>query len=171
MPIILFAVGILSAAVFWYYRMQAARRGAVDLLDAANDVRLAARRFGFRRKLNVHPVDSIDDARLAASGIVHAIGTMDGALSAGQEREILVQFQSVFGVTGAEAAEIAAFGRWIAEQCGTRAEAVRRLSRRLSRIAGPEAQSDLERMIAAVVPDPGDDVADALGIVGRAFRA
>ena len=170
MPVILFLIGVLTAAGIWYYRLQSAQRGAADLLDAANDVRLAARRFGFKRKLNVHPVDSIEDARLAAAGIVHAIASMGGAVTADQERQMLLQFQSVFGVDKTEADEIGTFARWIADQCGTRAEAVRRLAKRLRQLAGPEARSDLETMIAAVSPQPGDDEADALSIIDRAFR-
>ena len=170
MPVIVFILGILAAAGVWYYRAQAARRGAADLLDAANDVRLAARRFGFKRRVNVHPVDSIDDARLAGAGIVQAIAGMAGPLRAETETAIVLQFQSVFGVGKDEAAEISIFGRWVAEQCGTRAEAVRRLAKRLNELAGIAARQDLLRMIEAVVPDMGEDERDALRTLDRAFK-
>ena len=81
MPVVLFLIGVLTAAGIWFYRVQNARQSAGDLLDAAYDVRLAARRFGFKRKTNVHPVDSIEDAWLAASGIIHAMAGMRGSLT------------------------------------------------------------------------------------------
>ena len=170
MPVLVFILGILAAAGIWYYRAQAAQRTATDLLDAANDVRLAARRFGCRRKSNVHPVDSIDDARLAAAGIVHAVASMGAPLTQESERAINLQFQSVFGADKTEAAEISTFGAWIARQCGTKSEAVRRLGKRLHDLAGIDARQDLLRMIEAVVPQMGEDELDALRTLDRAFR-
>jgi hypothetical protein len=33
------------------------------VLDMANDVRLAARRFSFQRRVNIHPVESLEGPR------------------------------------------------------------------------------------------------------------
>lgn len=172
MPVIIAIIGILSAAAIWYYRAQAAQRAAGDLMDVANDVRLAARRFGFKRKLNTHPVDSIDDARLAGAGIVAAIAGMGTPLGQPQIDEMTRQFQSVFGADKAEAVEIATFARWIAEQCGTRSEAVRRLSKRLAGLAGTDAHDDLQKMIDAVIGSrgPSDDQTDAKDHVTRLLK-
>ena len=171
MPVVLAILGIISAAAIWYYRAQAARDAAGDLFDMANDVRLAARRFGFKRRTDVHPVDSIDDARLAGAGIVAAVAGMGGPLAQPQLDELSRQFQSVFGVARDEAVEISTFGRWIAEQCGTRAEAVRRLSKRLRGLAGAEAHADLHTMIDAVIASggtaPTEDQADAKATITR----
>ena len=175
MPILIMIIGAISAAAFWYYRMQAAQRGAADLLDAANDVRLAARRFGFKRKLNVHPADSIEDPRLAAAGIVSAFAGMSGPVERSQTDIMIIQFQSVFGASKEEAAEFATFGRWIAEQCGTRSEAVRRLSKKLANLAGAEALPDLERIIDATLKaeqrEDGEEEKEAMDQLRRRFAA
>lgn len=171
MPVVLAILGIISAAAIWYYRVQAAKQAGGDLLDMANDVRLAARRFGFKRRTNVHPVDSIDDPRLAASGLVAAIAGMAGPLTKDHIDEMSRQFQSKFSVPRDEAVEIATFGRWIAEQCGTRSEAVRRLSKRLRTLAGAEAHQDLKAMIDGVATATGqtlsEDQADAKETITR----
>jgi len=52
MPFILALLGIIGAAYFWAQRASNARNVVGDVADMANDVRLAARRFGFSRKMN-----------------------------------------------------------------------------------------------------------------------
>ena len=173
MPVILAILGIISAAAIWYYRAQAARDAAGDLMDMANDVRLAARRFGFKRRTNVHPVDSIDDARLAAAGLVAAIAGMAGPPGQPQLDEMSRQFQSVFSTSKEDAAEIVTFGRWIAEQCGTRSEAVRRLSKRLRALNASDGHDDLQSMIDAVIAHAGpqtEDQADAKDMITRQLQ-
>lgn len=172
MPFMIFIIGIISAAGIWYWRMQSARENIANLADAAKDVRLAARRFGFKRQTNIHPADSVDDPRLAAAGILHAVAGMADTPSDAQRREMLVQFQSRFECALEDAQEISTFGAWLAAQCGTKSEAVRRLSRRLAGLAGYEAQVDLRAMILAVVTDRaplGEEENQALATIERAF--
>lgn len=45
-------LSIIGAAYFWTQRARNARDMLGDVGDMANDVRLAARRFGFTRKMN-----------------------------------------------------------------------------------------------------------------------
>jgi hypothetical protein len=156
MPLVVFVLGVIAAAAVWYWRMQAARDAAGELLDVANDVRLAARRFGYRRRHNVHPADSVDDARLAAMGIVAAITAMRGPATREQIIEMGLQAQSKFDVPRPQAEEIVTFGRWIITRCGSNDEAVRRLAKRLRDLAGPEALPDLHEMIARVNGGPPD---------------
>jgi len=64
MPFLIALLGIIGVAYVWANRARNARDAVGDIADMANDVRLAARRFGFSRKMNVHPVESIEDPRL-----------------------------------------------------------------------------------------------------------
>lgn len=154
MPVLLFILGALGAAAVWYWRVKNAREGAEHVLDMANDVRLAARRFGFRAKTNVHPARAIEDPRLAGAGVVVALAELEGPLSADQIRILTTEAQTRFNLLLGEAEEIVTFGRWIAGQCGTKDEAVRRLGKRVADLAGPSALPDLEKMIEAVAPAP-----------------
>ena len=115
-------------------------------------MRLAARRFGFKQKANVHPIDTVEDPRLAAAGIVAATAQMDGLWDKSIASAMVRQAQSVFDVDLNEAEEIVVFARWIAEQGGTLHESVRRLARRLKKLVGPDlgALKDTVQMIRAV---------------------
>ena len=161
MPILIFVLGVIAAAAFWYYRVRAAAEMSSDLLDAANDVRSAARRFLYKRKQNLHPVESMDDPRLAGAGIVYAYASLSDHVTAEQVRAMSLQFQSVFGVGKEEADDMVIFGRWIVTQCRNEAEAIRRISRKLAQLSGKDALPDLERMIDAVAhADDGSRTSD-----------
>lgn len=84
-------LGIIGAAYFWTQRARNARDMLGDVGDMANDVRLAARRFGFTRKMNVHPVESIEDPRLA---IANAFIELDDLPTAEQRQLLQVQLRS-----------------------------------------------------------------------------
>ncbi|MDU8943816.1 hypothetical protein [Ovoidimarina sediminis] len=99
MPIVIGALAILTGAYLWYLRYQNARDAAETLVDAANDVRLAARRFGFRRKANVHPAECVDDPRLGALAIAAAMMQMDHAWSRDAEESLARGARDVFLVT------------------------------------------------------------------------
>lgn len=167
---------ILSAAAaigVWYWRMKAAGDVASGIVDAANDVRLAARRFGYKQRNKTHPADSIDDARLAAAGILVAIGGMDSEFNEDNMKDAIDECRWKFDIEWSEAQEIMLFGKWIAAQCGTKDEAVRRLSKRVFKLSGMDAGPDLVEMIQKVVKSEADDknsrVADAIAQVRRNF--
>ena len=67
MPFIIGLIGLTTAAYFWANRARNAANMTNDLAGMASDVLSAARRFGFSRKLNLHPVESIDDPKLATA--------------------------------------------------------------------------------------------------------
>jgi uncharacterized tellurite resistance protein B-like protein len=113
------------------------------------------------RTRKTHPADCVDDARLAAAGIVAAIASMDAPLSQAEIDLLTAEAGAVFDVEPAEAVDIAAFGRWIAGQCNTPEDAVRRLTRIIRAKAGAEAGPDLIRMIEKVAS------ADGLGLEER----
>lgn len=175
MPFLIAIVGLLVAAFVWYNRIKQAGHFAGELKDAANDVRLAARRFGFKRRSNVHPIDALDDARLAAAGIVAATVQMDGMWEQSMWDAMVQQAQSVFDVALDEAEEIVTFARWIAVQGGNPHEAVRRMSRRLKRLAGKDAMADTVQMIRGVSGRGGralsHDAQEAIETVERVLKS
>lgn len=174
MPVIIAVIGLLIGALIWYNRINMAGQAARDLAGAASDVRLAARRFGFKRKANTHPIDSLDDPRLAAAGIVAATAQMDSMWEQSIWDAMVQQAQSVFDVDLQEAEEIVVFARWIADQGGNPHEAVRRMARRLKLLAGPSANDDTVAMIRAVAGRNGralsPAVEDAIETVTRVLK-
>ena len=160
MHIIIAVVTLLGAAALWYWRVKAAREAGGEILDTANDVRLAARRLMYKRKHIVHPADSVDDPRLAASGIVVAVATMDTPISQAEITALTNACQSTFDVTEREALDIVSFGRWVSGQCNTNGEAVRRLSKVVLKTAGVDAGADLIAMIQEVATADGNRIGE-----------
>lgn len=170
MPVILAILSAITIAGIWYWRMQAARDAANTLFDAANDVRLAARRFGFQMRNKTHPADCVDDPRIAAAGIVLAIAGMDSEVTQAETDTLLRQCQSKFDIDAKEAEEIVLFGRWLVGQCVNKDEAVRRLARRVAEKAGAAAAPDLMEMIDKVAGPEGlelERARDAIATVRR----
>lgn len=128
-------------------------------MDAANDVRLAARRFGFTRKANIHPFDQIEDPRLAAAGTAAAIAGMDGPLTEAELKAMGAQARLTLNASAEEASDIAAFGHWLSGQGGASDEAARRLAKRVKSLAGQEAGPDLERY-CRLVSEAGGPLTD-----------
>ncbi|MEO1493991.1 MAG: TerB family tellurite resistance protein [Pseudomonadota bacterium] len=161
MHIIIGVITLLGIAAVWYYRFKMARDASGELLEGANDVRLAARRLMKLRKHRTHPADAVDDPRLAAAGIAVAIATLDAPMSEAEMRALAGASERIFNVTQSKAEDIVAFGRWIPGQCATNHEAVSRLSKVVNRLAGAEAGPDLIAMITEVATADGTDLGEA----------
>ena len=146
---------LLGVAAVWYWRVKAARETGGGAAGVRKDVRLATRRLMLKRDAQAHAADGVDDPRLAAAGIIVAVATMDGPISQAEIARMKRAAQETFGVTEREALDILSFGRWVAGECTTNAEAVRRLSTVVLKTAGPEAAPDLLRLIKDVATADG----------------
>lgn len=173
MHVVIGIIMLLAGVAFWIYRIQAAKQAGDDLLEGANDIRLTVRRLMYKRTHDVHPTDSVDDARLAAAGITVAVATMDNPISQTEIVALSKSAQEIFDVTEREALDIVSFGRWIAGECNTNQEAVRRLSKVLAKLAGPEAADDMQRLIRDVATADGhvlgEEEQDAIDTVRKAL--
>lgn len=171
MPIVLALIGAATAFYFLVIRARNAADIATDVADMANDVRLAARRFGFRRRTNLHPVESIEDPNLAISAIALSFLELNDLPTQEQRNAMIVQSQSVLGVRKADAEEMMVLGRWFMSECGGPDAAISRLSRKLYKI-DPSGFDPLMRLVKAVLPDEGlnDKQREALDDIKRAFR-
>jgi hypothetical protein len=171
MHILLGIFGALSVAMIWYWRLKTAREAAGELAGAADDVRLAIRRFGYMRKRKTHPADCVDDARLAAAGIAAAVAGMDAPLSQAEIDRLTAEAGVVFGADSREAVDITAFGRWVAGQCQSPEEAVRRLTKVVREKAGAGVGPDLLAMVEAGATADGAPMdereTDALAAIRR----
>lgn len=136
MPILLGLLAALAAAYFWYIRARNAAEMAGEVLDAANDVRLAARRIGFRRRSNTHPADSIDDAQVALAALGASFLELEDYPTAEQKEALIRGLRGQLSIPHEDAEELAILGRWLMQQCGSPAQAVPRLTRRLYKLSG-----------------------------------
>jgi len=103
MPFILALISIAAAAYFWINRARNAGEIAGEVLDMANDVRLAARRFGFKRKTNLHPTVLRADAEEAQE--MEVLGRWFMSECGGSEPAIARISRKLYKLGGAEQME------------------------------------------------------------------
>ena len=173
MPFILAILGAIAAGYIWYLRTRTAASVAQDLAGAASDVLNAARRFGFRRRANVHPVESIDDPNLAIAALGSAFLELDDLPTAEQRAALLRALQShtYQDLSGAEESLI--LGRWLVGECNGAEPAVTRLARRLAKLdrkgAFEPAMAVLRDVAAAGSGTLSRRQKEALDEIARAF--
>lgn len=173
MPFIIALVGIIAAAFFWASRARNAAHVATDLADMANDVRLAARRFGFRRRADVHPAESIEDPNLAIAGIAIAFVELDGFPTQEHRDALNVQLRALTRVDQEAADEMVILGRWLVSECGGPSAAISRLSRKLYRMEGAAALDPVLNVVKNTLAGQSalnDRQKDALHELQTAFR-
>ncbi|MBU2982815.1 hypothetical protein KO498_13440 [Lentibacter algarum] len=174
MPIILAVIAAVTGVLFFIMRARNAADAANELFDMANDVRLAARRFGFQRNTNVHPAENIEDPNIAITGIASAFLELE-ALPTSEQREALAwELSKTLNISKDDADELCILGRWLVSECGGAGAAVTRLSRKLFRL-DPQKFAPLLQVINGVLAQSGSDglntrQTEALDDVKRAFK-
>ncbi|PWK62091.1 hypothetical protein [Roseicyclus mahoneyensis] len=173
MHILIAALALVGGVAFWIYRARMAANAAKDLADLAGDVVSAARRFGFRRRYNEHPVDSVDDPVLAAGALSVAFLELGAAATADQRGDHLRALQRHLEVDLKTAEEILVMGHWLVNECNGPQPAVQRLGKRLMRLSGPEALAAPMTVVEEVAAAHGglvDRQRDSLADLRRIFR-
>lgn len=174
MPYLIALLGLIAGAYFWVNRAKAASNAAQDLVGVAQDVMSAARRFGFRRRYNEHPVDSLQDADVAIAGAGLAFLDLTALPTAEQQDALLVSLQSRLGHDRPKAEEAMILGRWLVSECGGPDAALKRLSRRLVKLQGNAALQPLMEVLKDVAAARGGELGprqrEALEEIARAFK-
>ncbi|WP_420859387.1 hypothetical protein [Marivivens marinus] len=172
MPFIIAAIGAIAAAYFFVVRARNTADMASELIDLAKEVPLAARRFGFRRRANQHPVEGVDDARVAVAAIAAAFLELDSLPTQDMRQRFHLQLRSQMRISDEDATELAVLARWLVEQCNGAKTAIPRLARRLFKIDGSNSFEQLLTIISKSVGDGGlnDNQRSALDDIRRAFR-
>jgi hypothetical protein len=174
MPILIAILGIIGAIIFWSMRARNAAETGRELMDVANDVRLAARRFGFKRNANRHPVEDIDDAKVAIGGLAVSFLELDDYPTQEQRHALLRGLQDSLKINLDDAEELSVLGRWLMSECGSPDAAVTRLARKLSKLGGAEQITPLMEVLQTVLGASEGDMnakqRSALDDVKRAFK-
>jgi len=148
-------IGVLLAvggAILWW-----ARRNPEDALHVAKDAvtvaRNAPRKIAFRRQHNQHPVEGIDDARLAISALGHAFLALDDLPTREARAQLDVVLRKTYGLSDEDAVEMQSLSVWLVDQCGGAQAAVSRLGRRLYKIDGSDAWDELRKVFESAIGD------------------
>lgn len=174
MPVLIALAGIAVAVLVFVIRARNGARAGADLLDMAQDVRLAARRFGFRRSADLHPAEAIEEPNIAVAGIAAAFLELDDLPTADQRAALTRRLAPALDVSAEDAAELLILGRWMVAECGGADAAISRLSRKLFRLAGADGFAPLMAAVRAVAQAGSGALSqrqtEALDDIKRAFR-
>ncbi|SPH18595.1 hypothetical protein DEA8626_02135 [Defluviimonas aquaemixtae] len=175
MHLLLGLIGALTVAFVWILRMRSAAEMTHELAGVAGDVISAARRLGFRRKLNTHPVESLEEPNLAIGAIGIAFIELGGLPTSEQQDALLTALQSRTGQTLKDAEETLILGRWLVTESNGPAQAIPRLARRLAKIDRTGSFTPLMATLNDVAQagrtnDVSDQQRDALTEIACAFK-
>jgi hypothetical protein len=172
LPYIVAALAVLGGAYFWLMRARMGLEAARELSGVASDVMAAARRFGFRRRLNEHPVDSLGDPNVAVAAAGLAFLELADLPTAEDRDALIVSLQYHLRLEEDAAREGLILGRWLVNECGGAQPGLDRLARRLVRMRGAYALEPLMAVLKDVASRGGlnDRQRDALDGVARSFK-
>ncbi len=174
MPILLALLGAMAGAYFWMNRARDAANMAGDIAGMAQNAMGAARRFGFRRQANKHPVDCIEDSNLAVGGLGVAFVELAGVPTAEQHNDLLIGLQSALEISLTDAEELAALGHWFVQECQGPQPGFNRLAKRLRKLSGPQGLLTFMEAIKRLTKSENTPLSqyqiEALNDLQRVFR-
>lgn len=174
MHIILALLGAAVAVVVWLNRAQRAADVAGDLMGAASDVKNAARRFGFRRRANQHPVQGIEDPQVAIGGLACAYLAMDDLPTAEGRKTMDIALRKHLKMDADAAQEVAVLGHWLVEQSNGPVPAFPRLAKKLKELDGGATFEPLMAILKDISQagdgSPSARQSEALSDLARVFR-
>lgn len=175
MPYLIALLGLIGAASYWLFRLRMARDALDDISGVASDVIAAARRFGFRKKYNAHPVEGLEDPDVAIAGAGLAFLELSALPSAEQHTALIVSLQHRLGHDPKKAEEAVILGRWLVTESGGASGGLDRLTKRLFRLRGTEGLEPLMQVLGDVAQAGrdgkiSDRQREALQDISRIFR-
>jgi hypothetical protein len=174
MPFILGLLALAGAAYFWINRARNAAEMTHEIAGVASDVMAAARRFGFRRKLNTHPVESLDDPDIAIAAVALSFLELSGLPSTEQQNALIVSLQSHLTMSHDKAQEALILGRWLMTESAGPVSGFTRLTKRLYKLKGAASFDPLMAVLGDVAKSGRSNISakqkDALDEITRLYR-
>jgi uncharacterized tellurite resistance protein B-like protein len=145
-----------GVVIFLLIRAQQATTAARDVADAASDLGGLFRRWSWRRRANVNPLDAVTDPREAAVAMMVAVAQFDGAVTEAEQTTMLDLAMAHFGATREQAIELVSRGRWLAQERADVGEMMRRLTPVIEAKCAPAQRRELIGMLTAVASASGN---------------
>ena len=150
MPILILILTAVGGAIWWWVRNNP-REAIHTAQDVATTVRNAPRRLAFRKQTKEHPVEGIDDPRIAVGAIAQAFAELDDLPTKEMRDRLHMLTRSKLRWSEEEAHEMEGLGHWLVEQCQDPNQAIVRLSRRLFKIDGDASYDALQDLLMGLV--------------------
>jgi len=150
MHILIAILTAVGGTIWWWARMNP--REAIDTAsDLATTAINAPRRIAFRRKTGQHPVEGIDDPRIAICAIAQAFLEVDGLPTQETRDQLHVLLRKKLRCSEEEAHEMEVLGRWLMTQCDGPIYAIPRLGKRLYKLDDGRAWDTLQDVLQPLV--------------------
>lgn len=170
MPIMILILSVLGGAL-WFWVRNNPRDAIHAAQDAATVIRNAPRKLAFRKQTNAHPVEGIDDPRIAICAIGQSFIELDELPTLEQRQRLHVKLRANQRCTEDEAEEMEVLGRWLMTQCNGPDQAITRLGRRLYKIDSDASWGTLQEFLGTLVEgDLSPAQVDAITELKRAMR-
>jgi len=170
MHIVLGVLGLLTAVYFFVIRARNAAEMTTELMDIADDVRAAARRFGFRRQHAQHPVDAVEEPNIAAATVSVAYLELHGLPTEETRASLSNALQVILDVSAKDAEELMVLGRWLMNECGGAQPAIVRASKKLYALGARDVEPLMEILKPVSANPLTDQQREALHDIRRAFH-
>ncbi|AZU02569.1 hypothetical protein X907_0018 [Glycocaulis alkaliphilus] len=142
-------LGVLGTAAFIFWRIHIASQAARDLADLAGEAANLPRKMRFRSKANRRAVETIDDPREAAAVLIFGVAACAGPITEPDRAAMTHDMARLFGISEADATELAARAAWHVSGMVDPLNAVNRLTDIVVENAGNEALSSLSPVLQA----------------------
>ncbi|GGB80687.1 hypothetical protein [Glycocaulis alkaliphilus] len=149
MHIVMAILGVLGTAAFIFWRIHIASQAARDLADLAGEAANLPRKMRFRSKANRRAVETIDDPREAAAVLIFGVAACAGPITEPDRAAMTHDMARLFGISEADATELAARAAWHVSGMVDPLNAVNRLTDIVVENAGNEALSSLSPVLQA----------------------
>lgn len=170
MPIVMLILSVVGGAIWWWIKNNP-REALGTAQDVATTLKNAPRKLAFRRQTNAHPVEGIDDSRIAIGAIAQAFVELDDLPTKEQRDLVHVMLRSKLRCDEEQAQEIEVLGRWLIEQCKGPSQAITRLSRRLFKIDGDASWEIIQDILSGLVSgELSPKQVDGIDDIRRALR-
>lgn len=150
MPFIIMILGAIGGAIWWWVRSNP-REAFHVAADAATTIKNAPRRLAFRKQTNAHPVEGVDDPRIAICAIAHAFIELDDLPTQEQRQALHVAVRTKLRCDEAEAEEMEVLGRWLVTQCNGATPAITRLGKRMYKIDGGASWDQMQDVLSGLI--------------------
>ena len=150
MHILIGIVTAVVAIVFFIMRMQSAARAGAQLADTVTDVSRAMRRHRWEHRRDRNVLESVEDPRRAAAGMLCAVAEEEGAITEVQTGLIRQLMTERLEVPADDCEDFFTEARWLAGQAASLDVCLERLSVAIRANCTPDERADLLRMLRDV---------------------
>ena len=157
MHIILGIIGLLAAAGFWIYRINAAARGAQELAELAGEVANLPRKMRFKSKTGKKAIDVLEDPREAAAVILAGYMLEAGDVPSDKRDQLAAMLGERFEVSRNTGEEMVAQAFWIHADIANPDSVINKMIDLVGKAAGADALRDLIGMLEVATPTESQD--------------